>query len=257
MSGSPAHAGIDPRPRRHRHQRRRLPRPRGDRPEAALHLGETYGAPPPTRGSTRGHDGEPRRHRGSPAHAGIDPGGRAPPMPDPWLPRPRGDRPLAIWQTSRTLPAPPPTRGSTPKRDAEWTRRAGSPAHAGIDPPSRSGFARAAGLPRPRGDRPSPASPPRAWGPAPPPTRGSTLIMSPTVAEVAGSPAHAGIDPSRPRPSCRRRRLPRPRGDRPRWGSSTSRPVAAPPPTRGSTPSSAVPMCPATGSPAHAGIDPR
>src|SRR5438309_2264971 len=93
-------------------------------------------------------------------------------------------------------------------------------------------------------------------GLAPPPTRGSTLEFHVAGAGHRGSPAHAGIDPTTPSPSGRRRWLPRPRGDRPGVRPVLALISAAPPPTRGSTLLATYASLADDGSPAHAGIDP-
>ena len=302
-----------------------LPRTRGDRPVPAG-AGGCVGAPPHTRGSTPGRPASQPDNAGSPAHAGIDPPARrrirlrAPPHTRgstlldfdgrtlEGLPRTRGDRPGS--SSARISPsgspahagidprrdpiagkdtAPPHTRGSTLPGSHPSGHR-GSPAHAGIDP-RRPVQGRDPGLPRTRGDRPSPAS---VSGPAPPHTRGSTRVLTRFRRKgeapphtrgstrrryrpqpSSGSPAHAGIDPGMIYPSGSRAWLPRTRGDRPAGrkagadlaGSPAhagidprkARPClagAAPPHTRGSTQE----MHAATtggGSPAHAGIDPR
>ncbi len=152
---SPAHAGIDP-PEPPCHPKpTRLPRPRGDRPFCAQVWFVACTSPPPTRGSTAGGRRHPLPVVVSPAHAGIDLGGRLERIAQRGLPRPRGDRPLVQKQTQTNSGSPPPTRGSTRSGQALAAAAYVSPAHAGIDlsscPRSRS-WRR---LPRPRGDRPS------------------------------------------------------------------------------------------------------
>src|SRR5690242_14589463 len=93
--------------------------------------------------------------------------------------------------------APPPTRGSTQRIGATGATAPGPPAHAGIDPDRRRRRRRLLGLPRPRGDRPPAAGAVTGAVPAPPPTRGSTLDGGDEAVAIAGSPAHAGIDPTR------------------------------------------------------------
>ena len=115
----------------------------------------------------------------------------------------------------------------------------GSPAHAGMDPPSITSSVQqiVRGLPRPRGDGPfenikDPLAPT-----APPPTRGWT--------------------PLRPVLPCAKRRLPRPRGDGPIEIIGHDIYNKAPPPTRGWTlPRRDCHQC-RGGSPAHAGMDPN
>ena len=84
--------------------------------------------------------------------------------------------------------------GKTYAHDGDGGPSGGSPAHAGIDPASK--------------------------------TKWSTIID-------AVSPAHAGIDPTRCYGQGTASWFPRPRGDRPldEWVDSLGRPV--PPPTRG------------------------
>ncbi len=71
--GSPACAGMDPRPMRRVTVVRGLPRVRGDGPPAATTPRRHRGAPPRARGWTRGARGRRCRHGGSPACAGMDP----------------------------------------------------------------------------------------------------------------------------------------------------------------------------------------
>ncbi len=255
--GSPAHAGIDPMPPKSVVYLLRLPRTRGDRPGVnALCMG-VRPAPPHTRGST--HAGHRLRgpDQGSPAHAGIDRLPCNPRAESMWLPRTRGDRPSRDVRRSWRVWAPPHTRGSTPGIHRLRQRAEGSPAHAGIDPHcpvSPRGDQR---LPRTRGDRPFMGSTHAMAGAAPPHTRGSTQDHAPGDVVVAGSPAHAGIDP------CHRlrvgvsARLPRTRGDRPSRPMSAGSAMAAPPHTRGSTPDWLGDENSGDGSPADAGIDPR
>ena len=111
-------------------------------------------------------------------------------------------------------------------------------------------------LPRTRGDRPFPSNNPHCLSSAPPHTRGSTPRSAAPSSPRRGSPAHAGIDPHRPRPRRPDAGLPRTRGDRPAGHHPPGAHRPAPPHTRGST--RARPPAPSLGlgSPAHAGIDP-
>ncbi len=133
----------------------------------------------------------------------------------------------------------------------------GSPAHAGIDPTRVPPAAPVPRLPRSRGDRPHSTSPGAWQSPAPPLTRGSTLVLGVLPPPLAGSPAHAGIDPWVSGNRSREPGLPRSRGDRPptRLGPLPS--DQAPPLTRGSTRSLLFCLWTVIGSPAHAGIDPQ
>ena len=235
--GSPAHAGIDPMCPLYPNTRPWLPRPRGDRPRTRRIARSAISAPPPTRGSTPHRLARLRLGSGSPAHAGIDPTRAAITTAARRLPRPRGDRPVDHLTPAASDAAPPPTRGSTPLRGELGPGVVGSPAHAGIDPSSVPRERPLRGLPRPRGDRPITLTPhdPEWW--APPPTRGSTRCQGAEAPRQLGSPAHAGIDPSRSARSPAR--------------------SGAPPPTRGSTLRIDLRWHTGAGSPAHAGIDPH
>src|SRR5690606_17465897 len=87
--------------------------------------------------------------------------------------------------------------------------------------------------------------------------RGSTQKAGQPEPPWGGSPAHAGIDPGDPPGAPRASGLPRARGDRPALRSQPESTSPAPPRTRGSTPLPRFARSYASGSPAHAGIDPR
>ena len=193
---------------------------------------------------------------GSPAHAGIDPRRKEPGMAGSRLPRSRGDRPAGVTLALPVVLAPPLTRGSTRHNLPHPLPPIGSPAHAGIDPICTSRWPTARWLPRSRGDRPLPTSQGGADVVAPPLTRGSTRRRYRRRHAPSGSPAHAGIDPYRPRSGTHRRRLPRSRGDRPLFAYRETLMRTAPPLTRGSTRSTDQSEDRLGGSPAHAGIDP-
>ena len=103
VDGSPAHAGIDLRRKRSGTSRVRLPRTRGDRPARPRDRGPCIKAPPHTRGSTVAGESPLVRLYGSPAHAGIDLGGRARAAGMTRLPRTRGDRPRRMHTGRATL----------------------------------------------------------------------------------------------------------------------------------------------------------
>ena len=153
--------------------------------------------------------------------------------------------------------APPLTRGST--RFGAWRtwRPFGSPAHAGIDPPSGEPRVLGYGLPRSRGDRPVFRAAHAHLAAAPPLTRGSTPQGCGGWGAGLGSPAHAGIDPARSARAATVRRLPRSRGDRPSPSGASGYSPLAPPLTRGSTRAGLADLRRPQGSPAHAGIDPQ
>ncbi len=91
---------------------------------------------------------------------------------------------------------------------------------------------------------------------APPLPRGSTLDQGDSVEPASGSPAPAGIDPTRPPVQSDICRLPRSRGDRPDTPATTEKLPEAPPLPRGSTLGRVLDRQAAGGSPAPAGIDP-
>ena len=239
VTGSPAHAGMDRARAGSGGPRPGLPRPRGDGPSVCgPSLGATT-APPPTRGWTLPAPVPVRRRPGSPAHAGMDAG-----TPE---------------AQSHHTQAPPPTRGWTAVVPGHPGDRQGSPAHAGMDRPLAQVAAHRLGLPRPRGDGPLVDAMLADAAAAPPPTRGWTVEPARQPPLQAGSPAHAGMDPSLVPDAEFERRLPRPRGDGPfarrlrPWqavlGAGLPRPrgdgprplpgwpvgAEAPPPTRGWT----------------------
>ena len=194
-AGSPAHAGMDPRWSRCPSAGSRLPRPRGDGPQVVMAQLQAAQAPPPTRGWTSRGRGPDHGDAGSPAHAGMDPARETGARSRGWLPRPRGDGPIAPRGERAPSTAPPPTRGWTVLLDE--LRR-------GAD-----------GSPRPRGDGPLLFAAADLPILAPPPTRGWTRVEYVLRARQAGSPAHAGMDPSGIRTPGPTGRLPRPRGDGP------------------------------------------
>ena len=152
--------------------------------------------------------------------------------------------------------APPPTRGWTVRRrDTRWAR-AGSPAHAGMDPLDDGPVGSGPGLPRPRGDGPLGRDVVKAYSVAPPPTRGWTRGVLEYAAESPGSPAHRGMAPDTQTHGGDMFGLPRPRGDGPPQYRSRSWEDLAPPPTRGWTLRDEQLDGARQGSPAHAGMDP-
>ena len=176
------------------------------------------------------------------------------------LPRTRGDGPRIRRGAARHDRASPHTRGWTCCRWFPYPKPRGFPAHAGMDPPSRShAGSKSSGeaSPHTRGDRrgPRPDSPEAAS----PHTRGWTAVL------LTGFPAHAGMDPCE-RPALARG-LPRTRGDGPIGdGIVFAPPAASPrrgrrlPRTRGDGPPGrwthdlhVLPL----GFPAHAGMDPK
>ena len=213
-----------------------LPRTRGDGPAFSGHVYRGIKAPPHTRGWTQFS----RRCRhldvGSPAHAGMDLARCSSGPRTRGLPRTRGDGPEQGQVPDRGEAAPPHTRGWTWVDEPDPALRNGSPAHAGMDPRSCAARSAARRLPRTRGDGPSAASTDARTPVAPPHTRGWTRPRHPLRLRQLGSPAHAGMDPSRPRSASSWAWLPRTRGDGPAAGGAAARSTPAPPHTRGWTP---------------------
>ena len=222
--GFPAHAGMDPVVTRRPSMPSRLPRTRGDGPVRRRRPDVGRAASPHTRGWTYYRCVECRARRGFPAHAGMDPEpGRRRRAPR-WLPRTRGDGPVAGTRRTLTRSASPHTRGWTRSAAPVRLIRRGFPAHAGMDPGRRgggplrilaAGFPAHAGmdprrtrtassrpgLPRTRGDGPDGFRSPRPWPWASPHTRGWTPQVDAGAGGIDGFPAHAGMDPGRsPRP---------------------------------------------------------
>ncbi len=94
--GCPAHAGMDPTAPTPPAPRWRLPRSRGDGPDALRAVLTTDEAAPLTRGWTRCWPALRLKGRGCPAHAGMDPTLVLLQVACSWLPRSRGDGPPAL-----------------------------------------------------------------------------------------------------------------------------------------------------------------
>ncbi len=140
--------------------------------------------------------------------------------------------------------------------EPDAAREFGSPAHAGMVPRQRAPPARRAWLPRTRGDGPSRRRRARKPSMAPPHTRGWSLHGLSRSLPVEGSPAHAGMVPSRAAPRRAFGGLPRTRGDGPSAILLPRSHLMAPPHTRGWSPHPACQNRPGMGSPAHAGMVP-
>ena len=255
-AGSPAHAGMDPNDRGEVGILLRLPRTRGDGPWSAC-ARKTYAkAPPHTRGWTRTSAANAGNMSRLPAHAGMDPSASGWSRRCGGLPRTRGDGPASGLAGGQQAGAPPHTRGWTLVDYKGRGVRAGSPAHAGMDPkPATHGRSRSR-LPRTRGDGPSVHDPRLLALAAPRHTRGWTRYGRRVRRRHAGSPAHAGMDPSVPGRCAGSPRLPRTRGDGPDVSGQDLGAIQAPPHTRGWTLHRGRRIDGPPGSPAHAGMDP-
>ena len=196
-------------------RRNGVPRPRGDGPLAAImRLPLSKGSPP-----TRGWPGLVRRQRraarGFPAHAGMARLTRRRPGIGPWVPRPRGDGPLARCRANGPPRGSPPTRGWPRHHEARSYSGNGFPAHAGMARALSARYTRRPGVPRPRGDGP-PCCMYRSrpsWGS--PPTRGWPFRAAAGGFVDQGFPANAGMALGFGLMTPQQRGFPRPRGDGP------------------------------------------
>ena len=235
-TGFPAHAGMDPPPAWRGRPAARLPRTRGDGPGMIPAVQTLDQASPHTRGWTPACGFLLRRHRGFPAHAGMDPARSGSRGLTRRLPRTRGDGPWIRLPEAPGCTASPHTRGWTCHRGERPSRSRGFPAHAGMDPLDPRTARSAIRLPRTRGDGP--------------------LAAGYLAAYEGGFPAHAGMDPAIRRACSAASRLPRTRGDGPASQASSSSSTAASPHTRGWTRLGDGRERRERGFPAHAGMDP-
>ncbi len=255
-AGSPAWAGMDPFASLTSPRTWRLPRVGGDGPFGPART-VTLGAAPP-----RGRGWTPVTHvadefgEGSPAWAGMDPRRSRPRPTLPRLPRVGGDGPFDGVTKAAVTEAPPRGRGWTRCAPTPSPSSGGSPAWAGMDPPTPSRCCAARWLPRVGGDGPCTkrASPGTDW--APPRGRGWTRHDSRCCGRYRGSPAWAGMDPRSPRRRRPSRRLPRVGGDGPSTRRSMGITFRAPPRGRGWTRRRPHGAARLAGSPAWAGMDP-
>jgi len=88
----------------------------------------------------------------------------------------------------------------------------------------------------------------------PPPTRGWSRCWIRSPEPPTGSPAHAGMVPSKAPMQRWKTRFPRPRGDGPGSRNFARKSSRVPPPTRGWSPRRHLVAPPGPGSPAHAGM---
>ena len=173
------------------------------------------------------------------------------------FPRPRGDGPWRfVWWIGIPMVSPP-TRGWTVLEDALIDGAPGFPAHAGMDPRSRSQRPQHSRFPRPRGDGPAITVAEAAALTVSPPTRGWTPAGPHGERPWRGFPAHAGMDPRTASMQAAESWFPRPRGDGPKTSDVAVTYTKVSPPTRGWTPGTPYCCLRGTGFPAHAGMDPR
>ena len=233
--GFPAHAGMDLVRRPEEPAAAGFPRPRGDGPLTTRSVRKALGVSPPTRGWTPLPGGPDPANDGFPAHAGMDHSTPPRAASPAGFPRPRGDGPQRTTTGCCSATVSPPTRGWTLWQPNQRHCLAGFPAHAGMDPRTRTPRKRCTRFPRPRGDGPLGHHDLAILAEVSPPTRGWTLGASTPPTAAVGFPAHAGMDPppgSAPG-SCIW--FPRPRGDGPSCCRRIfTRPTVSPP-TRGWT----------------------
>ncbi len=152
--GSPAGAGMDPSSRPGAEPVSRLPRRRGDGPDARRRCRSARTAPPQARGWTGPAVGHRFGQRGSPAGAGMDRSDVATGWTPKRLPRRRGDGPTAGTIDTSGWAAPPQARGWTLGGSPCQGSSPGSPAGAGMDLSTSGSRLTRARLPRRRGDGP-------------------------------------------------------------------------------------------------------
>ncbi len=195
--GSPARAGMDPTAWRRPMPICRLPRSRGDGPPGMVIPRARRKAPPLARGWTLPLGASPAASLGSPARAGMHPSSCSTTRRLRWLPRSRGDGPLLVHRAGPQREAPPLARGWTPRQINGLRRESGSPARAGMDPREADMDCGRQRLPRSRGDGPASDTASRNPTEAPPLARGWTPWPNSPTARRQGSPARAGMAPSR------------------------------------------------------------
>ncbi len=199
--GSPAQAGMDLVDRADDGIGARLPRAGGDGPAARVIVRIMLLAPPRRRGWTAAAKNFLSEDPGSPAQAGMDPSARAMNSSSGGLPRAGGDGPSAGCISAGGSKAPPRRRGWTPTHPSAVAAHDGSPAQAGMDPTPRTSAPSRARLPRAGGDGPCDTAGPEIPAAAPPRRRGWTRLRGDPRRQPPGSPAQAGMDPSRRSPT--------------------------------------------------------
>ena len=215
----------------------RFPRQRGDGPGWVSSCEDHRTVPPPARGWSHCRGGPFVTVRGSPASAGMVPSMSASASPSSRFPRQRGDGPCRSPWPTRCRPVPPPARGWSLQNDRPDHLARGSPASAGMVPPSRVTPDAGVRFPRQRGDGPETMEAVCEWTEVPPPARGWSHDLPHGHREPGGSPASAGMVPATAPGSARPARFPRQRGDGPMSFSFDPPASLVPPPARGWSPS--------------------
>ena len=257
LTGSPAHAGMRPRPGSSTPAPRWFPRARGDAPEPCRVEIAPVVVPPRTRGCAHRLRRYRARDDGSPAHAGMRPGLAVISSAGLRFPRARGDAPGHQEGLGDRSGVPPRTRGCALYKRDHAEKLLGSPAHAGMRPPPSPRAPRRTRFPRARGDAPRGRRSRFAIRSVPPRTRGCAQRGLLGAGAKPGSPAHAGMRPAKADTLSRSGRFPRARGDAPRLRCQAISFTPVPPRTRGCARYRREPGRHTDGSPAHAGMRPR
>ena len=254
--GSPASAGMVPRPASRQSSGSRFPRQRGDGPLGLRIVLGHPGVPPPARGWSHHQAAQIHLPPGSPASAGMV-------LPVqvfreffPRFPRQRGDGPIAGSRIDAWFRVPPPARGWSVAHDVEAGLGQGSPASAGMVPRARALGRRPLRFPRQRGDGPVCHYTVHTLPEVPPPARGWSQRTLTRAVTREGSPASAGMVPQSDARRLAGRRFPRQRGDGPKGYQPLARASTVPPPARGWSPIAGFAPCRTGGSPASAGMVP-
>ena len=214
-AGFPALAGMDPWEIAMMAPGRRIPRARGDGPEAGRACAGGVEDSPRSRGWTRPAAPTFEDVGGFPALAGMDPASTRPTIATCRIPRARGDGPPVQRQARGRERDSPRSRGWTRALRRRARRPEGFPALAGMDPRERErerrprpGFPALAGMdprcarrpftwrgiPRARGDGPAPCTLPTSRAEDSPRSRGWTPGAHGDRSPGAGFPALAGMD---------------------------------------------------------------
>ena len=179
----------------------RIPRTRGDGPEAEDRDVIVIQDSPHPRGWTLDSVQEQAVELGFPAPAGMDPRRPSNTWNGPGIPRTRGDGPAPFCGKNAENPDSPHPRGWTARCRGPGCAARGFPAPAGMDPGLAIRLVELCGIPRTRGDGPG--------------TFLRRLPRAPDSPHPRGFPAPAGMDPREPASGTPLRRIPRTRGDGP------------------------------------------
>ena len=193
-----------------------IPRARGDGPMTRPVWQGSKRDSPRSRGWTWPFSARMVHRQGFPALAGMDPRGCGGRPRRSRIPRARGDGPSVRSNSTLTPPDSPRSRGWTCARLQVPAHGVGFPALAGMDPGGAVPNDAAAGIPRARGDGPSPSRTRRASSLDSPRSRGWTLKAGRYRFDPTGFPALAGMDPRGCAAEREEDRIPRARGDGPR-----------------------------------------